>query len=91
MKIKEFPIQKFHPRLCCTTVYSLQLKLIDVHTHRVVAILTSHRRQKTCWVIAHVYDSVMFKTYFNNVKIAEAICSEKAAFITRLTHEDQWV
>ena len=84
------PVQRFHPAQCCKVV-SMQAELHDNKTGRMVATLASHVRLKTCWVTAHVHDSVLFRVYFNNEKIAQAIDKEKMAFVTRVTHEPQWV
>ena len=83
-------VQRFHPRLCCRVV-TMQARLYDNVSKKTVAILSSHVRLKTCWLTAHVYDSLLFKIYFNNERIAEAIRKEKVGFVHRVTHEPQWV
>ena len=68
------------------------LKLVDAkRSGSLVAVVNSHRRDATCWVVAHIYDSVLFRVFFSKERMAEAIHSEGATFITRFTHEPQWV
>ena len=69
----------------------MQAVLVDTRTQKRIAILTSHVRARTCWITAHVYESVMFRVYCSKERLKEVAQAENFNVVSRITHEPQWV
>ena len=59
MAVKDVSVLCFHPKMCGRQLTS-QMRLVQQDGKKVVAILCSFRRLKTCYISVFVYDSIAF-------------------------------